>query len=149
VICPVCKTKSIDSAAPYCLQCGVDLHVHYLLNEIGAMLPPADVPIPPEPEARQKFAWLLDIGQIGPTILLITVCTIFGFFLELRFLVDLKRHESHQTLSAIIQQELNLIQDLYRDNRVLQAKIQTLNIAIPKPDLKNGTVNLKEPNVAL
>lgn len=149
MICPVCKAKSTDPAPAHCQQCGADLHIHHMLNEIGAMLPPIDAPIPPEPEARQKFAWLLDIGQVGPTILLITVCTIFGLFLELRFLVDLKHHESHQTLSAIIQQELNLIQDLYRDNQVLQAKIQTLNIAVPKPDLTSSALNLEGPNVAL
>ena len=141
MICPVCKTNNTkDQEAEGRVQCGSDLKVHRLLLAVREEIQMNNEEPSLEQAAQKKLSSILIIVQIIPSILFL-ICTVFGIFVGMQFLIFLKHTEFRdisrsaksemgieqlQQMSSIIKQELNLIIDQRQENQVLQAKVQEL-----------------------
>lgn len=144
MICPVCKTNNTKSDMQYCIQCGSDLYVHNLLNELGETIQMKNEIIE---TASKKLNWLLIIGQIGSIVFLLG-CAVFGIFVGIRFLTFIEHEEAYrisqankraeinyeqlQQMSYTIKQEFDLILEQRRENQILQTKIQELTAIVSK-----------------
>lgn len=146
LICPICKTHNTEeSDAQVCTQCKSDLYLHRLLlktREEIQMNNEAAILLNPQNKAP---GLLLGFSQIVSPIIFI-MCAIFIFFIGVRFLTLIDREDTHrisisnkvsetglqqlQQMNAIIKQELDLIQDQYRENQALQEKISQLNALV-------------------
>ena len=141
LICPVCSTN--NQANEFCTQCGADLQVHHLLSAINEARPM-------ECElgtVKQKTTCWLNFFQILPAVLL-SVCTLFGIYVGMHFLMFLERAESQQSsvgielaqisftqvqqLNSIIKQELDLILEQHHENQNLQIKLEELTVQMQK-----------------
>lgn len=153
MICPVCKTKHpTEPNTKVCVQCGSDLYVHSLLQELRQEMQMKNenkientettntaASDKAHPQKRSDYRIIL---HTIPSILLL-ICTLFGFFIGFRFLTFLDRLESHRNvvsekwletgleqvkqLNTIVQQTLDLVLEQRKENQGLRTQIQELS----------------------
>lgn len=124
------------------MQCGADLGVYRLLDNIREEIVVKDEIKPAETKSSQKGSGFLLTLQAIPAIILL-ICAVFGIFVGLRFLSFLDRaatqqsnisvkwantgFEQLQQMNSTIKEELDLIIEQRNEIQSLQAKIQQLN----------------------
>lgn len=146
MICPACKTNNAENQqVEFCVQCGSDMQVHRLLQTVHKELEM-------QSSSTTKASTLLAILHTTPAVMLI-ICATFGIFVGLQFLTFLERTESRylvktakfpdrelaqlQQMNTIIKQELDLIMEQNKDNKMLQAKIAELTASQHVPALQH------------
>ena len=141
MICPACKTNNSNPNTEHCVQCGADLHVHQLLQDVRKTLHVSNNMTNREPILPQKTSTLVVVSQVVPSLLLLA-CALFGMFIGMRFLAFIDRADTHrssiatkwsetgfdqlQQMNMTIKQELDLILDQRRENLSLQATVHAL-----------------------
>ena len=124
------------------MQCGSDIQVHRLLQDVHEEL--EEVKMKNEIAATEEKSVKTSsrpfmVFQIIPSILLL-ICTVFGIFIGIRFLLFLEHAESRrvsisdkwsetgfeqlQQMNATIKQELDLILDQRREIQTLRSQLE-------------------------